>query len=54
MDGHTADDIWPRSRVDEDWQAEQWGADEEEATRIALKRAAFLQAGEYLGLLRAG
>ncbi len=54
MDGQAPDDLWPRSRVDEDWQAEQWGADEEEATRIALKRAAFLQAGEYLGLLRAG
>lgn len=52
--GHDAADIWDRSRVDETWQAEQWGEDEEEAARIAVKRADFLQAQHYLHLLRAG
>ncbi|CUH41001.1 ATP12 chaperone protein [Jannaschia seosinensis] len=51
-DGHGADRLWTMSRVDEDWQAEQWGVDEEEAERIALKRDAFLQAERYLALLR--
>jgi chaperone required for assembly of F1-ATPase len=47
------EDAWDRSRVDESWQIEQWGEDEEEAERIAVKRAAFLQAKTYLDLLRA-
>lgn len=53
MDGQAPDDLWPRSRVDEDWQAEYWGQDEEEAARIAVKQAAFVQASQYLTLLRA-
>ena len=52
-DEHPADRLWTLSRIDEDWQAEQWGADEEEGERIAVKRAAFLQAERYLDLLRA-
>ncbi|MEM8849236.1 MAG: ATP12 family protein [Pseudomonadota bacterium] len=54
LDGQDADDIWARSRVDETWQAEQWGQDEEEAARVAVKRADFLQACRYLDLLRLG
>ena len=54
MEDHPPEAIWTLSRIDEDWQAEQWGVDEEEAERIALKRAAFLQAHRYLGLVRAG
>ncbi|TFL19574.1 ATP12 family chaperone protein [Jannaschia formosa] len=45
---------WDVSRIDEAWQIEQWGEDEDEAERIAVKRAAFLQARTYLDLLRAG
>lgn len=45
---------WDASRVDEVWQIEQWGEDEEEAERIAGKRQEFLQARTYLDLLRAG
>ncbi|MEM9795554.1 MAG: ATP12 family protein [Pseudomonadota bacterium] len=47
------EDLWSRSRVDEDWQAERWGVDAEEAERVAAKRAAFLQADRYLRLLSA-
>lgn len=54
MAGQDPGTLWPLSRIDEDWQAEQWGEDAEEAERIAVKRAAFMQAGTYLELLRAG
>ena len=54
LEGARAPDaLWDMSRVDENWQAELWGADEEEAARVALRRAAFLQADAYLGLVRA-
>lgn len=36
-----ADSLWQAQRVDEDWQAEQWGVDEEAAEQAALKRAAY-------------
>ncbi|WP_299840985.1 ATP12 family chaperone protein [uncultured Jannaschia sp.] len=48
MDGQDAGALWAASRVDEDWQAEQWGLDAEEAERVAIRRAAFLQAARYL------
>ncbi len=54
LEEHDPEGLWALSRIDEDWQAEQWGGDEEEAARIALRRAAFLQAHRYLELLRAG
>ncbi|WP_298430554.1 ATP12 family chaperone protein [uncultured Jannaschia sp.] len=51
--GRDADDLWSRSRIDEDWQAEQWGVDDEAAALAASKRDAFLQARRYLDLLAA-
>lgn len=48
------DAAWRASRIDEDWQAERWGFDEEEAERVASKRADFLRAHHYLSLLREG
>ncbi|HEU0223319.1 MAG TPA: ATP12 family protein, partial [Paracoccaceae bacterium] len=42
---------WPISRVDEDWQIEQWGEDEEAARAAAAKRADFLLAERFLMLL---
>ena len=53
MEGTDPDALWPLSRVDETWQAEQWGEDAEEAERVARRRADFVQAGRYLSLLRA-
>ena len=52
MEGTDPETLWPLSRIDEDWQAEQWGEDAEEAERVALRRAAFVQAARYLALLR--
>lgn len=46
------DDLWTWSRIDEDWQAQQWGKDEEAAAQAALKRGAFLAAARFLMLTR--
>jgi chaperone required for assembly of F1-ATPase len=48
------EDLWAASRVDEDWQAEEWGADEEAAEVAALKRADFLQARRFWDLAAPG
>lgn len=39
------------ARIDEDWQVEQWGEDDEAAAACADKRAAFHDAARFLGLL---
>lgn len=44
---------WELSRIDETWQAEQWGADEEAEAMADAKRRDFLQAHRFLTLLRA-
>ncbi|GKY89190.1 ATP12 family chaperone protein [Sinisalibacter aestuarii] len=44
--------IWAISRIDEAWQAEQWGEDEEAAEHAALKKQAFLDAMRVFSLLR--
>lgn len=41
---------WTLSRIDEDWQIEEWGEDEEAAELAAVKRADFLQAARFFGL----
>ncbi len=44
----SADRLWQVSRLDELWQIEQWGADEE-ADRVAeIKRLSFLHAADFL------
>ena len=43
----TAEQAWILSRIDEDWQAEQWGVDDEAQAHAALKRAAFLDAARF-------
>lgn len=51
--GHLPPDTaFALSRIDEHWQAEQWGADEEALAADDLKRLAFLQAHRFLGLCR--
>ena len=41
-----AEDLWQASRLDETWQIEQWGADEEAEAEAGIKRDAFLHATE--------
>lgn len=38
--------LWAASRVDEEWQIEQWGKDEEASEAAELKKQAFLHATE--------
>ncbi|CUH67069.1 ATP12 chaperone protein [Thalassovita gelatinovora] len=42
--------IWQVSRVDETWQAEQWGVDEEAAAQAEYKRQEFLHAKRFFDL----
>jgi chaperone required for assembly of F1-ATPase len=37
----TADDVWAAAFVDEDWNAEKWGLDEEAAARRAARKVDF-------------
>lgn len=48
----TAADAWSLSRLDEDWQVERWGEDEEARDSAAVKRAAHADAARLLALLR--
>jgi chaperone required for assembly of F1-ATPase len=42
-----AEEIWSLSRIDEDWQAEQWGTDEEADAVVKRKRDDFLHAFHF-------
>ncbi|MEM1346216.1 MAG: ATP12 family protein [Pseudomonadota bacterium] len=45
-------EAWALSRLDEDWNIEQWGEDAEAAAQAAHKRADFAQAMRLLELVR--
>jgi chaperone required for assembly of F1-ATPase len=47
----TIEELWASSRVDEIWQQEQWGEDDEAKDVADYKKAAFLHANEFLRLL---
>lgn len=50
-EGHLLpEEAWELSRLDETWQIEQWGADEEAAEIEAFRRTAFLQAARFYAL----
>ena len=44
------DEIWRISRLDELWQIEQWGHDDEAHAAAEVKRAAFLHAKQFFDL----
>ncbi len=46
----TAPEAWIMSRIDEHWQQELWGIDEEAAEFAAYRRDAFLAADRFYGL----
>jgi len=50
LDGDALFDV---ASLDERWQAEQWGEDEQASALLAIKRAEFLQAARYCALVRA-
>ncbi|MEM9145583.1 MAG: ATP12 family protein [Pseudomonadota bacterium] len=47
-----APEAWRRSRIDEDWNIEQWGEDAEAAALAARHEASFLAAARLLELVR--
>lgn len=49
-----AEDAWLLSRIDEHWQVEQWGADEDASANEMIKRAAFLDAMRFYCLASGG
>lgn len=49
-----AAEIWERSRLDELWQAELWGTDEDAAQKAAAKRSEFLHAKTFHDLAQRG
>jgi len=52
-DGHlTVEETWTASRVDEDWQIEQWGEDDLATKATVDRHAAFMDAAHLLKLLR--
>lgn len=54
-DGYmSAVDVWPLSRIDETWQEEQWGVDEDATKEADIKRSDFLKAAHLLDLLDQG
>jgi chaperone required for assembly of F1-ATPase len=44
--------LWMCSRIDEVWQTEHWGADDEAAALAAARRESFLQAARFLAALK--
>jgi chaperone required for assembly of F1-ATPase len=47
-----ADQVWSAAHVDEDWNTEQWGVDEEVAARRAARLVDFRAAARILSLLK--
>lgn len=43
----TPDELWSLSRVDEDWQIEHWGSDEEAVEHAEIKKTAFFHANDF-------
>lgn len=48
----SVDEGWSLSRVDETWQQEQWGVDDDAAATAAIKRGEFAEAARFLTLVR--
>jgi chaperone required for assembly of F1-ATPase len=48
----TAEQLFDAGSLDESWQAEQWGVDEQAAERLAKRRVDFLDAARFCELAR--
>ncbi len=48
----SVDEAWRLSRIDEDWQAEVWGTDDEAGDAAARRHAALRHAGRFWALCR--
>ncbi|MFK7754459.1 MAG: ATP12 family chaperone protein [Sedimentitalea sp.] len=47
LNWRSADEIWQISRLDELWQAEQWGTDDDAESAAEIKRAAYIHAKTF-------
>ncbi len=47
-------ELWRRSRIDEDWQVEQWGEDDEATATEAGKREGFEHAARFYFMVKNG
>ena len=48
---YPAETLWDLSRLDETWQEEQWGVDDEAQKAAEHKKAGFLHASEFISLV---
>ena len=48
----TGDEAWAELSVDERWQIDRWGTDEEAVEALANRRHDFLAAARFLDLLK--
>lgn len=53
LNARPADELWTISRLDELWQEEQWGKDDDAVALALIKRDAFLHAKRVFDLLHA-
>lgn len=53
-DAKATSDLWHLSRLDEEWQEEFWGTDEEADAHAEIKKASFLHAKSFVDAHRAG
>lgn len=55
LHGHlSAPEAWSLSRIDETWNIEEWGEDDEAAKQAAMKEADFLHAARVLEMMKHG
>ena len=47
----SAEAVWPLSRIDETWQEDQWGVDEDANAAAEVKRSDFVKAAKLMDLL---
>jgi len=51
-DAVTPEALWAAARIDEDWQARQWGQDAEAVQRDAIRRVQYDDAARYCALVK--
>jgi chaperone required for assembly of F1-ATPase len=54
LDARPTQQLWELSRLDETWQEEQWGEDEDATALAEIKREAFLHAKQMFDLAQIG
>lgn len=50
--GHAIDTIWDAAEIDDAWQVEQWGEDDQAAARTMRRKGDFAMAGAFCAMSR--